>query len=190
MKEVKKHNMETALLRWWPVYLVLYGLLGGLIDAWPVWAEWMSSLWSCLTGVITITVWGFLLLCAGTLLSLYLLARIALDCIPENQPAWLDFREKVIEGVVWRWEYDANSSICCLLPFCPKCDFQLKYGVQDQRRSNIGYLPGKVGYICEDPDCSESLVKEIDEAGAYSDPDGLYRERVVRKIQQTLRSDY
>jgi hypothetical protein len=115
----------------------------GVITAWLFKWNWWSPTWHAVQAVycyfrgeITVKRWLFWLLAtaSGILVVSIIALLVVLFSQSRTQPssirsvplvnAWLLYKQDTFYDILWRWGYVGNT-LGEILPFCPKCDYQM-----------------------------------------------------------------
>ncbi len=87
-----------------------------------VW-EGITWAWTSLISYYSMPGWAILII---GLFALVGLAWLYMALRPQNEPAYRNYTEDMLDGAKWRWSWTGNeiSNLWC---FCPDCDAQLVY---------------------------------------------------------------
>jgi hypothetical protein len=133
-----------------------------------------SAIIAFLSEATAVPNWALALLGLCAAAVLFLLGVAAYTAVFESGPTHRGYVQDVLLGAVWRWHYNADGQPREVAAFCATCDYQL------QARVHYPYSTSAVVTLhCED--CQKAL------GGIDGTWDSL-QDRVVRKIQQTIRT--
>jgi len=122
-----------------------------------------------------------LILAILIVIGIVVAAQSALGVSPEqrfvkiDRPAWISYTMDVFYDVRWRWTYGNSAEIENVLPFCPRCDYQLTI-------RNISNIP-IVDVLAFHCDLCNRDVATIQE------PLSSITSKVTRFIHQKLRTE-
>ena len=117
-----------------------------------LWA-WEQILWIIAALAAKHPTPGWVLLVMGLLVLVGLLACLRLILEKWLQPSFKNYTEDMIEGLVWRWQWNIDKQAKTfrtvnLNCFCPKCDATLVWDVLDTgflcEQCSLGYLTGEL----------------------------------------------
>jgi hypothetical protein len=152
-------------------------ILTSVLDLWESVASALSSSAQYAAGTAPVPRWLFavlILLAAPTVIvtAVGLWTVVRRDAVAK--PTWRSYKTDLFQGIRWRWGYRENG-ISDLLPFCPKCDYQL---APDETRQ-YGGIRDTV-FRC---DLCTEVVAAVDEP--YSELKG----KIERFIHQKIRTN-
>ena len=114
------------------VWVVLVGLVtvGSLVS---LYAGWMMELWGWLNEPATPNNWQLMLIGIGPIAAL---AFLLLWGRARGAKSIRRYNTDIILGIRWEWEYGKPGKIENLVPYCPRCGFQLAtFGLsKDEKR--------------------------------------------------------
>ena len=90
----------------------------------------MEKIYKLLALTVVLPVWAFIL-CILAIPAIVTLIAILTPKKKKPDPSPYDYKKDIFDGIVWRWNYYFNKyenrmEIENLVPYCPKCDCQLK----------------------------------------------------------------
>lgn len=167
--------------------VIASGLVATLVAAvayfrglWPAIGRSFAGGWIWLSGSTSLNNWLLLLLstCTGiVILLLGVLAWAALGARSDkdsSRSGWRSYTEDTFMGLKWRWGFSSDGEIIHIVPFCARCDYQIRPVIRRE------YQGDTTTYPCED--CGHSV-------GPFDDRPSGVESQVARKIQKRIRND-
>jgi len=167
--------------------VIASGIVAGIVVAWtsfeglwPVVGQFLASCWAWLGQSSSLHNWLVVLLGLCALAVTAFLGVLGWAAVadgsdaPSSRVGWRAYIEDEFLGLKWRWDYSSDGQITRLVPFCARCDYQIRPLVHGGF-----YETNTTTYLCED--CGHRV-------GLFQGTPSGVESQVERKIQKRLRN--